>query len=277
MAARVELTDVNLDYASIAEARKMSGLRLVLGAYAIPGPWRESCKGLFHVKRIPYTPVVTSGEGFSDLDFGRNGADAELRAWTGQSSAPVALWNNERPRINWADQLHLAELLNPDPPLIPVSVADQTVMFGLIQLLAGEGGFGWTKRIAILHRALTEMDPDDLGRSLWVHVGQKYLYTPELGAAAPRRMASIVAHMDQRLEAQKMAGSHYFIGNQLSALDIYWACFVALLQPLSPALCPMGDWPYNNPDEEVRAVLSTLLLEHRDYIYEKYLELPIVF
>lgn len=277
MATIVKLTDVKLNYASIAEARKMSGLRLVLGAYAIPGPWRESCKGIFHVKRIPYTPVVTSGDGFSDLDFGRNGADAELRAWTGQSSAPVALWNNERPRISWADQFHLAELLNPDPPLIPTSVEDQTAMFGLIQLLVGEGGFGWTKRIAMLHRALTELEPDDPSRSLWVHVGQKYLYTPELGAAAPARMANIVAFMHQRLEAQKMAGSHYFVGNQFSALDIYWACFVALLQPLSPALCPMGEWPYGNPDEEVKAVLSTLLLEHRDYIYEKYLELPIAF
>ena len=277
MAGKVALTDVKLNYASIAHARKMSGLRLVLGAYAIPGPWRESCKGIFYVKRIPYTPVVTSGDGYSDLDFGRNGADAELRAWTGQSSAPVALWNKERPRISWADQLNLAELLNPDPPLIPRSVADQTVMFGLIQLLVGECGFGWTKRIAMVHRALTEIGADDPLRSLWVHVGQKYLYTPELGEAAPARMAAIVAFMHKRLEAQKMSGSHYFIGNQLSALDIYWACFAALLKPLSPALCPMGEWPYGNPDAEVRTALSTMLLEHRDYIYQKYLELPIVF
>ena len=90
-------------------------------------------------------------------------------------------------------------------------------------------------------------------------------------------MAGILTTLHERLEVQKMASSHYFIGDQLSALDFYWACFVALLQPLSPDLCPMGEWPYSNPDPEVQAVLSPLFLEHRDYIYEKYLELPIVF
>ena len=100
MTSKIELTDVKLNYISIAEARKLSGLRLVLGAYAIPGPWRESCKAVCHVKHIPGTSVVTGGEGFSDLEFGSNGADAELRAWTGQASAPVAIWNNERPRVS---------------------------------------------------------------------------------------------------------------------------------------------------------------------------------
>ena len=39
----------------------------------------------------------------------------------------------------------------------------------------------------------------------------------------------------------------------------------------------MAEFPYDNPDPEVQAALSPLLLEHRDYIYETYLELPIVF
>jgi len=277
MTQGIELTDVKLDYVSIAEARKLPGLRLVLGAYPIPGPWRESCKGIFHVKRIPYTPVVTSGEGFSDLAFGKDGADTELRAWTGQSSGPVAIWNDERPRCSWIDQLYLAELLKPEPALIPTAIDDQILMFGLAHQIAGEGGFGWTKRIAIRHRTLAAMPEDDPERGLWSHIGEKYLYTPELGATAPARMAECVATLHQRLESQKIAGSRYFIGDQLSALDIYWACFVALLQPLAPELCPMAEFPYDNPDPEVQAALSPLLLEHRDYIYETYLELPIVF
>jgi glutathione S-transferase len=171
----------------------------------------------------------------------------------------------------------LAELLNPDPPLIPTAIEDQITMFGLAQLIVGEGGFGWTTRIAILHHAMTSMRPGDPDRTLWLHAGEKYLYTAELGAAAPTRMAEIVATMHQRIEAQKIAGSHYCIGDHLSAIDLYWACFAAVLQPLSAALCPMGEWPYSNPDAQVQAVLSPLLLEHRDYIYEKHLELPIVF
>ena len=80
-----------------------------------------------------------------------------------------------------------------------------------------------------------------------------------------------------RGDAQRGHGRRYFIGHQLSALDIYWACFLALFEPLPHELCPMTDWPYSNPDPEVEAVLSPVLREHRDYIYETYLELPIVF
>ncbi len=53
MSTTIQPTDIKLNYVSIASARKMSGLRLVLGAYSIPGPWREACKGLFHVKVFP--------------------------------------------------------------------------------------------------------------------------------------------------------------------------------------------------------------------------------
>lgn len=273
----IELTDTKLRYTSIAEARELSGLRLVLGAYAIPGPWRESCKGVFHVKGIPFTPVVTASEGFSDLDFGAHGADAELREWTGQSSAPVAVWEDERPRAHWIDQLNLAERIKPEPRLIPGDLDDRSLMFGLGQLIVGEGGFGWTKRIGMLHRALAELASDDPNRPLWIHVGEKYGYSPALGEAAPQRMAEIVSHLHQRLEVQAARGSKYFIGEQLSALDIYWACFLGLLDPLPRELCPMGEWPYSNPDAEVAAVLSARLRSHRDYIYENYLELPIVF
>jgi len=273
----VELTDIKLEYADIADARGLSGLRLVLGAYAIPGPWRESCKGVFHVKGIPYTPVRTAGDGFSDLDFGAAGADAELRAWTAQSSAPVAMWNDERARAHWIDQLYLAERINPDPHLIPPGIDDQIRMFGLAHQVIGEGGLGWTKRVAILHRTLVDMPADDPARGLWEHVGEKYLYTPEVGAAAPARMAEIISALHNQLTEQRSHGRRYFVGHQISALDIYWACFLALFKPLSSELCPMGEWPYSNPDEEVAAALSPLLVEHRDYIYESYLELPIVF
>lgn len=277
MSESIGLTDIKLEYATIAEARAMSGLRLVLGAYPVPGPWREACKGIFHVKGIPYTPVRTAGAGYSDLDFGADGADAELRAWTAQSSAPVAIWNDERPRVHWIDQLYLAERLNPEPHLIPPGIDDQIRMFGLAHQVAGEGGLGWTKRIAMVHRALESLPADDPGRGLWKYIGEKYFYTPALGSAAPGRMAEIIATLHDQLKAQRDHGRRYFIGHQISALDIYWACFLAMFEPLPPELCPMADFPYSNPDPEVAAVLSPLLREHRDYIYESYLELPLVF
>ena len=85
---KIEITDVKLKYATIQEAKQMSGLRIVLGAVAVPGPWREACKGIFYVKKIPYTPVGSAGE---------DGTQGELIEWTAQASAPVAIWNDERP------------------------------------------------------------------------------------------------------------------------------------------------------------------------------------
>ena len=74
----IEFSDVKLNYITIAEARRISGLRIVLGAYPIPGPWRESCKGVFYVKGLKYVPVRTGNEGASDLALGMGGTQTEL-------------------------------------------------------------------------------------------------------------------------------------------------------------------------------------------------------
>ena len=120
MSADILPTDTKLEYVSLAAARKMSGLRLVLGQYTIPGPWRESCKCLFDVKGIPYVSVRCSNAGAAETSFGADGSHSELIAWTAQSSAPVAIWNDERPRSSWIGQLNLAERLAPEPRLVPI-------------------------------------------------------------------------------------------------------------------------------------------------------------
>ena len=280
MATDIMITDITLDYRPIAEARAMKGLRLVLGAYAVPGPWREACKGLFYVKKIPYTPVVTASAGRSDLEFGMAEADRELLEWTGQASAPVAAWNNERPVAGWMEQINLAERLNPEPPLVPEKLADRALMFGLVNELAGEHGFAWTKRLAIIHRVMPTLPPGDPARAFWTHLGEKYRYTPDGGRRAAARMAEIVSALDQQLASAKARGERYFIGGRLSALDIYWATFATMLAPPAPEFCPMATSfreHYSNPDPEVQAALSPALLAHRDYIYSTYLEYPIVF
>ena len=47
MDKHISLEDTELKYLTIEEAKKANGLRLVLGEYPIPGPWREACKGIF--------------------------------------------------------------------------------------------------------------------------------------------------------------------------------------------------------------------------------------
>ena len=271
MTEQINPESVKLEYASLAAARNLPGLRLILGARAIPGPWREACKGIFHVKRVPYFPVANRGA---------DGTDRELYEWTAQRSAPVAIWNDERPRSTWIEQLYLAERLQPFPALIPASIADRALMFGYANELCGENGFGWAKRLLIIDRAATNPEADAATRAFWLQFGSKYGYSAAAAATAPARMAEILGFFGTQLAQQKANGSKFLIGDRLSALDIYWAAFAALVHPLPPELCPMATAfrdHYAERDAGVLAATSPLLLEHRDFIYREYLELPIVF
>src|SRR5216684_6252181 len=268
MAEEIGLNSIKLQYVSIEEARSMTGLRLILCGYAVPGPWREACKGIFYVKKISYTSVASAG---------KDGSDRELREWTAQTSAPVAIWNDERPRSTWIEQLFLAERLAPTPPLIPASIEDRVLLFGYGNEICGENGFAWSKRLTMIHSMLSNPKVDEANRKFWIYMGNKYGYSPAAAEVAPARMAEILQHLRTRLEQQRAKGSEFFIGDQLSALDIYWATFAALIQPLPQELCPMAQafrTMYAERDAGVLAATSPLLLEHRDFIYREYLELP---
>jgi len=271
MADKIAVNDTKLKYASIQDAKAMSGLRLILGANAVPGPWREACKGIFYVKKIPYTPVASAGQ---------DGSQRELIEWTAQSSAPVAIWNDERPRSTWIEQLYLAERLQPEPALIPANADDRVLMFGLINEICGENGLGWQRRQMLIHGTVSNPNTDERTRKFWTRFGGKYLYSEEAAVAAPARVASILRTLAQRLERQKANGGKYFIGDRLTALDIYWGTFSAIVRPLPPELCPMAASfrdMYTEKNPVVVAAISPSLFEHRDFIYREYLELPVVF
>lgn len=272
--------DVKIHYVDIAEARAMRGLRVVLGAYPIPGPWRESCKGILHVKGLSYVAVRTGNAGTPDVALGMGGSQSELIEWTGQASAPVMAWNDEKPRSTWIDQLNLAERLAPTPSLVPANVDDRALMFGLANELLGENGMIWVKRLLMVHGPLSTLAADDPQREFWIFLGDKYGYSPAAADSAALRIRDIVAAMDAQLKRQQAQGKRYLIGDTLSALDIYWAACCAILAPLPPETCPMADafrGAYGNDDPRIAAALSPALLAHRDFIYQTHLEFPIVF
>lgn len=278
--AEISINDITLQYASIAAAKEMNGLRIVLGAYADPGMWREACKGICHVKQLPYVPVVTANAGRSDTEFGLDGSDTELRHWTAQSSAPVMIWNDERPRSTWIEQLYLVERLAPEPSLIPTDAADRVQMFGLANELCGENGFGWMGRLMLVDMGMEPLDQTSAEYSFWRRFGQKYGLSAAAIEAAPIRMAEILQLLDRQLAAEQARGRRFFFGDRLSALDIYWATFLGLIEPLPEAQCPMASFfrpLYTNHHPIVRAALSPRLIAHRAFIYENFLELPVVF
>ena len=278
----IQVDDIKIDYIPIREAKNMSGLRIVLGAFAVPGPWHEACKGIFHVKGLDYTPVRSSNEDASDIQLGMENSQSELVEWTAQSSAPVVIWNDERPRSQWNDQLHLAERLSPEPALIPSDSEDRIRLFGLANELLGENGLCYSKRHFMTAEPLASLPKDSPDRAMFSHLGEKYGYSEVSLARASSRIVGILGVMHAQLSTQQARGSRYLIGDQLSALDIYWATTCGFLDPMPEERCPMSTdfrqpYFYGSVNDEIDRALTVELRAHRDLIYETHLQLPIVF
>ena len=80
-----------------------------------------------------------------------------------------------------------------------------------------------------------------------------------------------------QLKSQYARGVHFFVGEALSALDIYWTAFANLLDPLPKEQCPMpeGYRPgFTVRDPVVKEALTPLLLEHRSRIFLEYFRNP---
>jgi len=255
-------------YLSVEEARSRRGLRLVVTAH-LPGLWSEAAKSIFDSKNISYRLVeqVVGGENLA------------LKEWTAQTSGPCAVYEDERPRATWIEQLYLAERLAPEPRLIPSDMEDRITMFGLCNELAGENGFGWNLRLRTTHKMLDNPALAPSRKKLARDLAGKYLYDPTLVEGARLQMIGIVERLRDRLAAQQRAGRRYLIGQTLSALDIYWAAFAGAIDPLPPHLCPNmpEDMRQNYTDPELKAIGGDALFAHRDEIYREHLKLPMDF
>ena len=191
-----------------------------------------------------------------------------LLRWTRQTSAPVAMYETERPRASWAEIVFLAERLQPNPRLVPADPLERALMLGLCFEICGEHGFGWSRRLLI-------MPPDKKSE----HDSMPWKYGLEDADAirgAAERVNQILALLAKTLRDQHAAGRRFFVGDALTALDIYWTTFSIMVAPLPHELSPMQPWlrevyeagaPGLDPPDPI-------LVEHRDFVFERYLGLP---
>ncbi len=252
-------------YLSIEEGRKAPGLRLVL-TQGVPGPWGEAAKAIFKVKGLAYRAVAQEG----------GGENAQLQEWTGQAAAPVAIYEDEPPRIDSIDILFLAERLAPELALIPRDMQQRVTMFGLAREIIGRRGLGWSRRIMLLAPLMQQDDPPESIQRL----AQRYGYRDQLMNTAPFDVARILDHLAVTLARQSERGSRYFVGDALSAVDIYWACFSLMLSPLPDEHCPMPDWlrvSYAEIGPVIAASLVPALLLQRDFVFAEHIGLPLDF
>ncbi len=230
----------------------------------VPSPWGEAAKGILHIKSIEWAAV-------------RLVYDSEpLKQWAGERSGPVAVYDNERPRPGWAEILLLAERLAPTPSLLPADPAERALVFGLAHDICGEGGLGWSRRLQLVHAGL--QNAGGFPERVCKYLGKKYGYSPAAGAAAGARVAALLGMLTARLKAQQRAGSRYYVGDVLTAVDVYSATFAAMFAPLPPEQCRMDASTraaFEAWDAQTEAALDPILFAHRDMMYAERLELPL--
>jgi glutathione S-transferase len=251
------------DYISVEDAIKRPGVRMVVVG-DVPSPWGEAAKGILHFKGIDWAAV-------------RLVYDSEaLKDWAGQRSGPVLIYDNERPRSGWADILLFAERHAPTPSLLPKDATERALVFGLAHEICGEEGLAWSRRLQLIHAGLNNAGgfPERVSK----YLAKKYGYSPDAGGAAGARVAQLLDMLAARLKTQREAGSRYYVGDALTAADIYSAAVMALFAPLPPEQCkldPASRTTFASRDAQISAALDPILLAHRDLVYGSYLELPL--
>jgi glutathione S-transferase len=254
-----------MDYKSPKEAQDLPGLRLALTA-GLPAPWSMAARFMFDVKKIPYVPVLQQG----------GGANEDLITWTGHRNAPVAMYDDEPARTNWADIIELSERLQPEPRLVPEDIDDRMLMFGLANEICGAGGMTYNSRHSMVANFLKS------GVEGLIQVGERmgkaYGYSPEAAAKSEVRISNVLKVLATQLERQRKRGSRYFVGDNLCALDLIWASFSNTIRPLPADVNPMDDGmraSYSRLGD--RFAPADILFEHRDFIYNEHLTLPLDF
>jgi glutathione S-transferase len=251
-------------YVSVEDAIGRGGLRMMVVG-GVPSPWGEAAKGILHIKHIEWVAV-------------RLTYDSEpLSQWAGRRSGPVAVYEKEPPRAGWAEILLLAERLAPVPSLLPANALDRAMVFGLSHEICGEAGLGWSRRLQQIDAGLRNAGgfPERVAK----YLGRKYgYYSPEAAAAAGPRVAELLGMLVARLKAQRKAGSSYYVGQTMTAVDVYSAAFMALFGPLPQEQCQMDPGTravFEARDAQTEAALDPILFEHRDMMYHRHLELPL--
>lgn len=225
----------------------------------IPSPWSEAAKGIFHVKRLE---CVFGAQSEGDPE------NAIARYW-GNSSVPVVLCDDEKPRTGWAEILILAERLTDSMPLIPDDAEERADLFGISHEICGEMGLGWSYRLVMVGDGQQGAFPSGVTRFL----AAKYGHNPVHARAAMKRVTSVLRMLGRRLERHE-----FLIGSQFTAADIYWATFANLIIPLPEAQMPASPMirkAYECKDPQVLEAISPRLAEHQRRVYEEYLELPV--
>lgn len=253
-----------MEYKEVKEARSIPGIRLVL-TVGLPGIWSQAAKKMLEYKGLSYIPVAQHvGE-----------ANADLVAWTGHRNAPVMIYDDQPAISRWQDMIAFIDALKPTPPLQPRESLARALVYGMVNEIAGEWGYGWCGRLLVFQMIASAKAAagEELLPPMRLMFDQ-YKYSQDSVEAAPARCADILNMLAAQLHAQRKRGSEFLVGSELTAADIYWACFSNMLEPWPEWACDMD--PKVRPkgrslEPVILAAKDPILIEHRNMMLKKYL------
>ncbi|MEM7078955.1 MAG: hypothetical protein AAF513_10030 [Pseudomonadota bacterium] len=253
-----------MKYLSASDARELPGLRLALTA-GVPAPWSESAKALFRLRNIDYLPVEQLG----------GQGNEELLSWTGHRNAPVAIYQQEAPRVRWIEMIELAERLGQGPRLLPDTLNERITTIGLCNEIAGETGFGWYARVLMLKQMINDRGEEATRSPIF----RDYSRGIDNIEQSIDRIREVLECLQMQLQAQKALESPYLVGSGLSAADVFWAYFSLLLKPLPSDLCDAPDYilQFWSAVPAAIGLMPDELLTHRNFMFEKHLLTPMSF
>jgi len=232
-------------------ARAASGVRIVVVS-ALPSPWSEGAKALFHLAEVPMRWV----------HFKRD--DAELAAWTRAHNAPVVFYDDEPPRASWADQLALAARLGGE---LVIPRGERVRTFGLASEVIGEDGLAWSSRYLMIDASLRSDGARGFPLPVTQYLVPKYGRAEGGAAGARARVAGVLEHFARELERS----GPFLCGDRASAADAYLATTMTLLcadlateapstlPPLVAAIAAMR--------EDLALEIPPSLVEHRKRVF----------
>jgi len=250
------LRSMTLAFVDVEAAKAARGTRLIVNAL-VPSPWSEAMKGLFAITKLPAVAV-------------RRGMDSkEVDAWTGIDNAPAVIHDREPIRSNWAA---IVGFVDRHANVLPDDLARRAAAMGTLDTIAGESGIGWNARLAMIHASDGAAGfPPPIAKFL----AKRYGYAPAVIEAARTRIGEQLVYVAGSLQGD------YFGGEAPNAIDVYCATFLTpIAGPITEAECPALLAPLRSAIALAHAAFGSLipasLLAHRERMFERHLERPIV-
>ena len=249
-------------YLDVADAKQATGLRLVC-TQGVPSPWGLAARACFKLRGVEFVLV---------RQLATQGNEALLE-WTRHRNAPIAIYNDEPPRVRWYEIVQLAERLGRGASLIPRDINDRMKMVGFVSEMADPYGFAWNARLLSM-KSIHQSGGDD---ALENPIFSQYGYSREAAEKALTRVHEFLEVLAGLIKSQKAEGSSFLFGHELTAADVYWAYFSLMLDAMTEEKNPVP--PHVKEHNDILAAMigdyDPILISFREKIFDKHLDVPI--